>query len=60
MFEEAQADKKKKSKHDQEVASRIENLMKPDKHIRGDQVRIMAHIDRLNSKSLYRRIKDKN
>jgi hypothetical protein len=34
--------------------------MKPDKQIRGDQVRIMAHIDRLNSKSLYRRIKDKN
>ena len=53
-------DKKKKNKQEQEYASRIESLMKPDKTIKRDHVKIMAHIDALNSKSLYRRIKDKN
>jgi hypothetical protein len=60
MFEEAQVDKKKKSKTEQEFASKIEDLMKPGKSINRDFVKVMAHIDALNSKNLYRRIKDKN
>jgi hypothetical protein len=60
MFEEAQVDKKKKSKQEIEFNTRIDNLMKPDKTVKRDFVRIMAHIDPLNSKNLYRRIKDKN
>jgi hypothetical protein len=34
--------------------------MKPGKSINRDFVKVMAHIDALNSKNLYRRIKDKN
>lgn len=34
--------------------------MNPDRQVKRDHVRIMAHIDPLNSKNLYRRIKDKN
>lgn len=60
MFEEAQASKKKQSKTEQEFASKIEDLMKPNMSINRDFVKIMAHVDALNSKNLYRRIKDKN
>lgn len=60
MFEEAQVEKKKKTKTEQEFASKIEDLMQPDRSINRDFVRVMAHIDAHNSKKLYRRIKDKN
>jgi hypothetical protein len=60
MFEDAQIDKKKRNKQELEFNSRIDSLMRPDKCINRDFVKIMAHIDPLNSKNLYRRIRDKN
>jgi len=39
---------------------RIEKLMNPYFEINKDEVKIMGHIDAMNSRHIYRRIKDKN
>ena len=59
LFDEAQKDKlqKKVPNHIKDCASKIDALLNPDKEIMKDQIKVMVHIDSMDSNFQYIRLK---